>query len=145
HNDGGRNWSMYISKGNGFEKITYNDFMLYDPKWEGRPTANRVKIRQYRTVDLNKDGKSDFLMNEYESVSVGINNRDGRGHFYFKKNLGLDSSGKIIFGDEEHSQVNSEYGYNEDADDPMHLVIGEYGENISSFNFAFIQGNQIWK
>lgn len=133
------NWSMYISKGDSFEKVIYNDFILYLPYWQGSPSANRTRIKQYRAIDLNKDGKSDFLMNEYESWTQSPNNRDARGHFYLKPNLGLDSNGKIIFGSDQHTQVESEYGY----DDAIHLLTGDY--NNGNHDIVFIQGNQIWK
>lgn len=139
HAKGSKNWSMYVSKGIVFEKSIYTDFYEYIPYWQGAPTANRVRIKQYRAVDLNKDGKSDFLMNEYESWTQSPNNRDARGHFYLKPNLGSDSNGKLIFGADQHIQVESEYGY----DDAIHLLTGDF--NNGNHDIVFIQGNQIWK
>lgn len=145
YSDGNSNWSMYLSKGNSFEKYTYENFELFQPTWSGPPTINRVKLRQYRSIDINKDGKSDFLMNEYETLQVSPGNRNGRGHLYLKQNLGVDSTGKVIFGSNEHTQVNSDYGYHTQDHEHMHFLIGEFGSNQNSYGYAFIQGNQIWK
>ncbi|WP_353098094.1 colicin E3/pyocin S6 family cytotoxin [Empedobacter brevis] len=145
HSDGNSNWSMYLSKGNSFEKHIYENFELFQPSWQGAPSISRVKLRQYRSIDINKDGKSDFVMNEYETLQVSPGNRNGRGHLYLKQNLGVDSNGKIIFGSNEHTQVNSDYGYHTQDHEHMHFLIGEFGSNQNSYGYAFIQGNQIWK
>ena len=142
--DGSTNWTMYIAKGNGFQKERYENFVEYKPYWKGAPSINRVRIKQYRSVDLNKDGKSDFLVNEYESYTESINNRDGRGHLYLRPNLGADANGKIIFGNHQHTQINSSYGYVGHDQEMMHLLIGDFKNHSGSNNLAFIQGGQIW-
>lgn len=136
-------WMMYVAKGNEFEKISYTNFHPYEPEWgPGAPFDRRVKIRSYRAVDLNNDGKSDLLENEYESycvtVAVGDCDRNARGHFRFRANMGVDSNGKVVFGAEEYKQIYSQYGYN----DAIHLLTGNFN---NSNNIIFIQGDQIWK
>ncbi len=132
-------WTMYISKGNSFEEVSYNNFYLYQPFWEGAPSTVRRKLRQYRAVDLNKDGKSDFLVSEYESFNVGVNDRNGRGNIFLKPNRGPNSSGKITFGTDQETHIDSDYGY----EDPIYLITGDFNKGF--FDLVFLQGNEIWK
>lgn len=133
-----KSWVLRLSTGSSFRYDLYSDFELYRPKWEGAPTANRVKIRTYRAADLNKDGKSDFITSEWESWSEGINNRDSRGYFYYKENIGSLNT-KPIFAANQVKQVSSSYG------DPIHCLVGEFKNPQSNFEFTLIQRGTIWK
>lgn len=142
--DDSSNWFLYQATGIGFERIAYSNFELYQPYWQGAPTANRTRIRNYRAADLNKDGKSDFITNEYESWCVNISSngcdRNARGRFRYKQNIGGLTS-QPIFAVNVETYVDSDYGY----DDQINLLIGDFRNQQANFNFAFIQGTQIWK
>lgn len=134
------NWFLYQATGTGFERIAYPNFEWYEPHWQGAPTANRTKIRNYRAADLNKDGKSDFITNEYESWTQSLNNRNARGWFRYKQNIGSIST-QPVFATNVETNVASAYGY----EDQINLLIGDFKNHQANFNFAFIQGSQIWK
>lgn len=138
------NWFLYQSTGAGFERIAYPNFENYEPYWQGAPSANRLKLRNYRAADLNKDGKSDFIINEYESWCVAVSSngcdRNARGWFRYKQNLGSLAT-QPVFAANVETYVSSDYGYN----DQISLLIGDFKNHNANFNFAFIQGAQIWK
>jgi RHS repeat-associated protein len=142
--DGSSNWFLYQSTGSGFERISYPNFELYQPYWQGAPSINRTRNKSYRAADLDKDGKSDFIIQEYETlcVTVGLNgcDRNGRGHFTVRKNIG-GLSAKPTFEAQVEISVNSDYGYST----PIDLLIGNYRNHGAYNNFVFIQGKQIWK
>lgn len=136
------NWTLYTSTGIDHVSETYNNFYLYQPFWQGAPTINRRRYKKYQSTDINNDGKSDFVISEYESYSQGINNRNGRGHIFIKPNLGRSAtSNNILFGTEQQSTINTAYGY----EDYIHFIPGDYDNGGKKSNFMFIQGNQIWK
>lgn len=125
-------WEMYIAKGNGFIKHDYPNFIFYQPSWT--PNSNRrtdVK-RSYFTPDLNKDGKSDFLMfySETWSHEPDYKNRDAKYGIYYYKNNGVDANGKPIFT----------IGYLLDPDDWSQGNFSDYGEHyiplVGSFRVA---------
>lgn len=95
------NWRMYISTGNGFRKEYYSNLFLYQPFWQGAPRKNRQKVRTYSTSDLNKDGKSDFVIFEsqvwYRDGWTDWNNPDSSYGFNYLRNEGVDANGKPIF------------------------------------------------
>lgn len=138
------NWLLYQSTGMGFERIAYPDFELYKPYWQGAPTTNRTRNKSYRAADLDKDGKSDFIIQEYETlcVNVGINgcDRNGRGHLTVRKNIG-SLTAKPTFEAPITISVNSDYGYST----PIDVLIGSFKNHTSYNNFVFIQGKQVWK
>lgn len=138
-----QNWTLYTSNGVDFVPVLYNNFYLYHTFWQGAPTINRRIHRKYQAVDINNDGKSDFVVSEYESYSKSVNNRNGRGHVYIKPNLGFTSNNQstITFGSEQQSTVNTAYGY----EDYIHFIPGNYENGGKKSNFMFIQGNQVWK
>jgi len=141
-NSGSSNWILYTSTGVDHITEIYNNFYLYEPFWQGAPTISRRKYRKYQSTDINNDGKSDFVISEYESYSEGINNRNGRGHIYIKPNLGSNlGSNSILFGAEQQSTINTYYGY----EDYIHFIPGDYDNGGKKSNFMFIQGNQVWK
>nr|HBI9692659.1 type IV secretion protein Rhs [Elizabethkingia anophelis]HBI9696679.1 type IV secretion protein Rhs [Elizabethkingia anophelis]HBI9700802.1 type IV secretion protein Rhs [Elizabethkingia anophelis] len=125
-------WEMYIATGNGFIKHDYPNFIFYQPSWT--PNSNRrtdVK-RSYFTPDLNKDGKSDFLMfySETWSHEPDYKNRDAKYGIYYYKNNGVDANGKPIFT----------IGYLLDPDDWSQGNFSDYGEHyiplVGSFRVA---------
>jgi RHS repeat-associated protein len=138
------NWFLYQATGSSFERIAYPNFELYQPYWHGAPTANRTRIRNYRAADLNKDGKSDFIINEYESWCVDLSSngcdRNARGRFRYKQNIGSLTT-QPVFAANVETYVDSDYGY----DDQINLLIGDFRNQQANFNFVFIQGTQIWK
>lgn len=138
------NWFLYQSTGMGFERIAYPNFELYKPYWQGAPTTNRTRNKNYRAADLDKDGKSDFIIQEYETlcVNVGINgcDRNGRGHLTIRKNIG-SLTAKPNFEAPITISVNSDYGYST----PIDVLIGSFKNHAAYNNFVFIQGKQVWK
>ncbi|MGU9937113.1 RHS repeat-associated core domain-containing protein [Empedobacter brevis] len=136
------NWLLYTSTGMDFITEVYNNFYLYEPSWGGPATINRKKYRKYQGIDINNDGKSDFVISEYESFNESINNRNGRGHVFIKPNLGASvSSNTVVFGSEQQSTINTGYGY----EDYIHFIPGNYDNGGRKSNFMFIQGSQVWK
>ncbi|HBT73570.1 MAG TPA: hypothetical protein DEB37_15385 [Lysinibacillus sp.] len=99
-------WRMYISTGNGFRKELYSNFFLYQPTWQGPPRKNRNKQRTYSASDLNKDGKSDFLIFEsqvwFRDGVFDWNNPDSSYGFNYFRNEGVDANGKTIFSNVYH-------------------------------------------
>ena len=91
--DGSSNWFLYQSTGSGFERISYPSFELYQPYWQGSPSINRTRNKSYRAADLDKDGKSDFIIQEYETfcVDIGWGGCDRNGvlltRFFYKKEI----------------------------------------------------------
>ncbi len=142
--DGSTNWFLYQSTGSGFERIAYPNFEEYKPYWQGAPSINRTRNKSYRAADLDKDGKSDFIIQEYETlcVNVGLNgcDRNGRGYFRVRKNIG-SLSAKPMFETPIEISVQSDYGY----ETPIELLIGNYRNHSTYNNFVFIQGKQVWK
>ncbi|MYY44009.1 polymorphic toxin type 44 domain-containing protein [Elizabethkingia anophelis] len=108
-------WTMYISTGNGFIAHSYPGFWIYKPYLHHDTHRSTEIYRYYFTPDLNKDGKSDFLIFESEKWyrDYDINNPDSTyGLFYFR-NDGVDSAGKPIFVvgyrlDRDHRETNEE-------------------------------------
>lgn len=142
--NGSNDWNLSQSTGKSFINSYYSNFELYEPYWQGAPSTNRTKNRSYRTADLDKDGKSDFIIQEYETycTNPGISGcgRDGRGHFTIKKNVG-SLTAKPIFEANITITVNSDYGYST----PIDLLIGNYKNHSAYSNFVFMQGKQVWK
>lgn len=92
-------WKMYISTGNSFRKEYYSNLFLYKPAYTGAATKYRNTLRSYYTPDLNKDGKSDFLIFESQVWfrQLNINNKDSSYGFNYLRNDGVDATGKPIF------------------------------------------------
>ncbi|MBE4950110.1 RHS repeat-associated core domain-containing protein [Chryseobacterium culicis] len=92
-------WRMYISTGNGFKKEYYSNLFLYKPDYTGSGTKYRNTIRTYATSDLNKDGKSDFIIFESQKWfrELTVNNPDSSYGFNYLRNDGVDANGKPIF------------------------------------------------
>jgi RHS repeat-associated protein len=138
------NWFLYQSTGSGFERIAYPNFELYKPYWQGSPSINRTRNKSYRAADLDRDGKSDFIIQEYETLCVNVGtsgcDRNGRGHFTVKKNIG-SLTAKPMFEAPLEISVNSDYGY----ETPIDVLIGNYRNYAAYNNFVFIQGKQVWK
>ncbi|GGF25584.1 RHS repeat-associated core domain-containing protein [Flavobacterium limi] len=142
--NGSSDWNLSQSTGSSFINSYYSNFELYEPYWKGKPSANRTKNRSYRAADLDKDGKSDFIIQEYETYCTdpGISGcgRDGRGHFTIRKNVG-SLTAKPMFEAAITISVNSNYGY----ETPIDLLIGNYRNHSAYSNFVFMQGKQVWK
>lgn len=142
--DESADWNLSQSTGNSFVDTYYSNFELYDPYFKGAPTTNRTINRSYRAADLDKDGKSDFIIQEYETLCVrpGTDgcDRDGRGRFTVRKNIG-SLIAKPMFETAVQANVNSNYGY----ENPIDLLIGSYRNHSAYSNFVFMQGTQVWK
>ncbi|WP_128331106.1 FG-GAP-like repeat-containing protein [Apibacter sp. HY039] len=138
--EGSSHWYVYVSTGEGFVKTKYENFREYKPAWQGPPSANRYRAKQYQLVDLNKDGKADFVESEYESWTVSPEDRDGRGYIRYFENMG--GAEKPVFGNMLESVTpRSRYGYEE----PIALIVADYKNNEKTGNYLFGQGQQIWK
>lgn len=93
-------WRLYTSTGKGFIKHYYSNLHLYLPSWQGSPRKNRNIIRTYSASDLNKDGKSDFIIFESQVFARGDtywNDWSSSYGFNYLRNDGVDSNGKPIF------------------------------------------------
>ena len=153
------NWFLYQATGVGFERIAYPNFEWYEPfkKRDGQTffpgeTFSYLPLKQnfytyknYRAVDLNKDGKSDFVVNTYESFCVNFSSngcdRDATAFMSYKQNFGSLATQPVFATNINSATVYSDYGYESNID----LLIGDYKNHQANFNFAFIQGSQIWK
>jgi RHS repeat-associated protein len=132
-------WSLYTSRGSSFKLDQYSNFEYYQPFWEGSPSANRRKVRNYRAADLNKDGKSDFITTEWESWNVGgIGDRNSRGYFRYKQNIGSLNT-KPAFAVNQVAEVYSTYK------DQINCLVGDFKNPNANFQFTFIQNRTIWK
>ncbi len=120
-------WRMYISTGNSFRKEYYSNLFLYQPTWQGPPRKNRNKQRTYSTSDLNKDGKSDFVIFEsqvwFRDGVTDWNNPDSSYGFNYLRNEGVDSSGKPIFSNVYHIDPKE---LNWDGEDINYSMYGEH-------------------
>ncbi|WP_249413528.1 RHS repeat-associated core domain-containing protein [Chryseobacterium indologenes] len=97
---GSREWRLYISTGKGFIKHYYSNLYLYEPSWQGAPRKNRNITRTYSTSDLNKDGKSDFIVFEsqvFARSEANWNDWSSSYGFEYFKNDAIDNHGKPIF------------------------------------------------
>jgi YD repeat-containing protein len=145
------NWFLYQATGTGFEKIAYPNFEWYEPQGDKGPASkHRLKFRNYRSADLDKDGKSDFVVSEYETWCVADIvsnwekcNRNGIGYLHLKRNTGSIDT-KPVFSERITTSVSTS-GADYDKSPPIQLLIGDYKNHQANFNFAFIQGTQIWK
>ena len=125
-------WEMYIATGNGFIKHDYPNFIFYQPSWTPNSNKRTEVYRHYFTPDLNKDGKSDFLMfySETWNNEPDYKDRDAKYGIYYYKNNGVDANGKPIFT----------IGYLLDPDDWSQGNFSDYGEHyiplVGSFRIA---------
>ncbi|WP_241676906.1 RHS repeat-associated core domain-containing protein [Chryseobacterium sediminis] len=94
-------WNMYISSGKGFVQQYYSNLFLYKPEDTGAGRKFRNTLRSYWAPDLNKDGKSDFLVFEsqkwFRDCLTCVNNPDSSYGFNYFRNTGVDSTGKPTF------------------------------------------------
>ncbi|PKF74499.1 RHS repeat-associated core domain-containing protein [Chryseobacterium sp. PMSZPI] len=94
-------WKMFISTGKGIREYYYSNLSLYKPKHQGAPRKNRSTVRTYSISDINKDGKSDFLIFEsqvwFRDGVFDWNNPDSSYGFNYLRNDGIDADGKPIF------------------------------------------------
>lgn len=99
--DDSSDWRMYISTGKGFIKHYYSNLFLFQRSWQGSPRKNRNIQRTYTAPDLNKDGKSDFMIFEsqvwFRDGWSDWNNPDSSYGINYLRNEGVDSTGKPIF------------------------------------------------
>ncbi|HCD9236720.1 TPA: hypothetical protein NEG48_003762 [Elizabethkingia anophelis] len=130
--DESSDWEMYISTGNSFVKYDYPNFIFYQPSWTPNSNKRTEVYRHYFTPDLNKDGKSDFLMfySETWNNEPDYRDRDAKYGIYYYKNNGVDTNGKPIFT----------IGYLLDPDDWSKGNFSDYGEHyiplVGSFRIA---------
>lgn len=98
---GGSDWNMYVSTGKGYTKFYYSNLSKYEPSWQGAPRKRRNIQRTYAAPDLNKDGKSDFIIFEsqrwYKDGVFDWNDPDSSYGFHYFRNDGVEASGKPIF------------------------------------------------
>ncbi|MCQ9636451.1 FG-GAP-like repeat-containing protein [Chryseobacterium sp. WG23] len=133
-------WRMYLSTGKDFRTIFYNNFFLYEPERNGKPTKLRNTLRSYFTPDINKDGKSDFIafQSEVWFREWAINNRDSSYGFNYFRNEGVDADDKPIFSNPYNiaSKEKTDAGLMEDED----INYSKYGEHyiplLGSFRVA---------
>ncbi|PWN70093.1 type IV secretion protein Rhs [Chryseobacterium phosphatilyticum] len=94
-------WRMYVSTGKGFKEYYYSNLFLYKPRHQGAPRKNRSTVRTYSISDINKDGKSDFMIFEsqvwFRDGVFDWNNPDSSYGFNYLRNDGVDADGKPIF------------------------------------------------
>jgi RHS repeat-associated protein len=142
--DGDSTWYMHQSTGSSYLTTQMNNFQLYQPYWRGSPFTNTTINRTYRAADMDKDGKSDFFIQEYETwcVRVGLSGceRDCKARFRYRKNIG----GLVAvpaFAAEVLTGVIDDYGY----ETPIELLIGNYRNHTAYNNFVFIRGKNVWK
>lgn len=154
--DGNSTWFLYQSTGSSYATTQMDNFLQYKPYSTrdgqtifpiGPPYPLKENItnnRTYRAADLDKDGKSDFIIQEYETrcVNFGINGceRDCKGIFKFRKNIG-SLSAVPSFAPEVIVSVGDDYGY----ETPIELLIGNYRNHTAYNNFVFIRGRNVWK
>ncbi|MXP06694.1 MULTISPECIES: RHS repeat-associated core domain-containing protein [unclassified Apibacter] len=138
--EGSSNWYLYLSKGNDFEKVFYQNLAEYLPLWKGKSHTKRRRYKTYRVADLNKDGKSDFIISIYESYGNGWDgSRNGKASLQYYENLGGEQ--KPMFASPIDTGIWSKYGYS----DPITLLLADYSNNQKTGNLVFVQGNEIWK
>lgn len=133
-------WRMYTSTGNGFKKDYYSNLFLYKPSYTGSGTKYRNQIRTYATPDLNKDGKSDFVIFESQTWfrELAINNPDSSYGFNYLKNDGIDSNGKPIFTNTYNiaPKEATAWGNNDDEDINYSMYGEHYIPLFGSFRIA---------
>ena len=99
--EGSSDWIMYLSTGSGFVEHYYSNLSKYEPSWQGAPRKRRNIQRTYAAPDLNKDGKSDFIIFEsqrwYKDGVSDWNDPDSSYGFHYFRNDGVEASGKPIF------------------------------------------------
>lgn len=99
--EGSSDWKMYLSTGSGFVIHNYPGLFLYEPYWQGAPRKRRNVQRIYNAPDLNKDGKSDFIVFQTEVwFKDGIfdyKDMSSSYGFTYLRNNGVDKNGKPIF------------------------------------------------
>ena len=104
--DGSSDWKLYMSTGVDFKEFYYSNLFLYHPVNQGPPRKNRNTQRTYATPDLNKDGKSDFVIFEsqvwFRDGWTDWNNPDSSYGFNYLRNEGVDATGKPIFANVYH-------------------------------------------
>lgn len=147
------NWFLYQATGIGFEKISYPSFEWYEPFstrngmnfMPFKPQENYQTYKTYRAADLNKDGKSDFVVNTYETRCVDFSSkgcdRDATAIMGYRQNRGSTATQPVFATKINSPTVYSDYGYDKGID----LLIGDYKNHQANFDFALIQGTQIWK
>lgn len=124
-------WRMYISTGNSFKKEYYSNLYMYQPSWQGPPRKNRNIARTYSTPDLNKDGKSDFIIFEsqvwFRDGVLDWNNPDSSYGFNYLRNEGSDANGKPIFSTVYSIAPKEATGLgNPDSEDINYSMYGEH-------------------
>ena len=99
--EGSSDWRMYLSSGTGFVTHYYSNLFLYEPSKQGAPRKNRNTQRIYSAPDLNRDGKSDFVIFEsqvwYRDGIFDYKDMSSSYGFTYLRNDGVDKNGKPIF------------------------------------------------
>ena len=99
--EGSSDWKMYLSTGSGFVIHNYPGLFLYEPYWQGAPRKRRNIQRIYNAPDLNKDGKSDFIVFQtevwYKDGIFDYKDMSSSYGFTYLRNDGIDKKGKPIF------------------------------------------------
>lgn len=138
--EGSSDWRMYTSTGNGFKKDYYSNLFLYKPSDTGSATKYRNQIRTYATPDLNKDGKSDFVIFESQKWfrEWAVNNPDSSYGFNYLKNDGVDGNGKPIFTNIYNiaPKEATAWGNNDDEDINYSMYGEHYIPLFGSFRLA---------
>ena len=99
--EGSSDWKMYLSTGSEFVIHNYPNLFLYEPYWQGAPRKRRNVQRIYNAPDLNKDGKSDFIVFQtevwYKDGIFDYRDMSSSYGFTYLRNDGVDKNGKPIF------------------------------------------------
>lgn len=150
-------WFLHQSTGSSYVTKQLDNFEEYEPveQWDGKISMvsfdppiwlkeNYVSYESYRAPDLDKDGKSDFVVQEYLTwcVNVGWNGceRDCKGILRYRKNIG--STGDTpSFAPAEQVEVSDDYGY----ETPIELLLGNYRNLTAHNNLVFMRGKSVWK
>jgi len=97
--EGSSDWRMYLSTGTGFVTHYYSNLSLYRRSWIDESDQRVSHHHRIHSVpDLNRDGKSDFIVFEtqVQNHKKDKSDRSSSYGFYYFRNEGIDKKGKPI-------------------------------------------------
>ena len=97
--EGSSDWRMYLSTGTGFVTHYYSNLSLYRRSWIDESNQRVSHHHRIHSVpDLNRDGKSDFIVFETQvrNHKKDKSDRSSSYGFYYFRNEGIDKKGKPI-------------------------------------------------
>jgi RHS repeat-associated protein len=144
-------WFVYQFSLENNKKFEYKNFIGYEPFFQGAPTTKRTINRQYQASDMDKDGRSDFIVIKMEALCVNIAtdgdcDRDGRNDIHIYNNIGggRDAGGNAIRPYFNTLNPLRYEIFNDTPYGPTSALTGDF-KGSSSFNIVFIQDRQLWK